>query len=90
MIISKTNAAIGTTRTLYSRSMPQQDLEAVDRTVSLFDRIQALTTPRAAALWSSAIVRRRRLLQAHAAQGSGSAELVGVVAPRSCPLPDRS
>jgi hypothetical protein len=89
MIISKTNAAISTTRTQYSRSIPRKELAALDKTVTLFDRIQALTTPHAAALWSSAIVRRRRLLQAHAAPGSGSAELVRIVDPPSCPLPDR-
>lgn len=90
MIISKTNAALSTTPRRGSRSVPRQDLAALDRTVTLFDRIQALTVPHTAALWSSAMARRRRLLQTHAAPESDPAELVRFVDSSSCPLPDRS
>jgi hypothetical protein len=70
MIISQTNEAIDTKRTRYPRSMPRKDQEVLDRTVTLFDRIQVLTAHRAAALSSSATMRRRRLLEGHAAQGN--------------------
>ena len=75
MIISQTNEAVDTKCTRYPRSMPRKDLQVLDRTVTLFDRIQVLTASRTAAFRSSAMMRRRRLHEAHAAQGSGSAEL---------------
>ncbi len=57
-----TNIGIDPMRTRFPRAPAQMHMQGNDGLVKLVDRIQVLANRRTVAFWSSAVVRRRRLL----------------------------